>query len=214
MKSISMSVFSLILMFSCGSESESESTSNTDGVSQDEIEDSTEIIDEVVEDLPEGVFQSKGTVLSVREELIMPSDYLTTAMTVAADNGDTLVFLNMSEYSDYEGKNINIQYKLTESERLLVCFDCDSYEGKVELHDITSIASDVSFESMNLSEYIEDEYIIPASIFKMKDAAGNITNYRSNDNGMIADSVKMSSDYFNYGYVVTFYPELVKLEEF
>lgn len=35
---------------------------------------------------------TKATILSVREELIMPSDYLTTAMTVKTIKNDTLVF--------------------------------------------------------------------------------------------------------------------------
>jgi hypothetical protein len=212
MKRISISLIGLMFMFSCGGEEETEVTSDASDVVLEE-NDSTEIIDEVVEELPAGVFQTNGTVLSVREELIMPSDYLTTALTVETDNRETFVFLNMSEYADLEGKRVSIQYKLTESERLLVCFDCYNYTEPVELHDITSIASEVSYESMKLSRYIEDEYVIPASIFEMSDAAGNITKYRSNDNSMIADSVKMSSDYFNYGYVVTFYPELIKIEE-
>jgi len=63
------------------------------------------------------------------------------------------------------------------------------------------------------SKYVEDEYIIPASIFEMVDSDGNITNYRSDDNSLFADSTKMSEDYYNYGVVKTVYPELVNLEE-
>ena len=200
----------LMLVFSCGEQSESETTSDSN---EDVVQDTTSIIDEVVQDLPEGVLQVNGTVLSVQDQLIMPSDYLTVAMTVATDSGDTLVFLNMDEYSDFEGKSVKIQYKLTESERLLVCFDCDSYSGKIDLNDITSVATDVTFESMKLNKYTEDAYIIPASIFEMMDADGNITNYRSDDNSLISDSTKMSSAYYNYGVVITAYPELVKLED-
>jgi len=134
MKNTLICLLGIVLIFSCGSESDSKITSDSED-SQDEVEDSTAIIEEMVADLPEGVIQVNGTVLSVRDELIMPSDHLTVAMTVATDNGDTLVFLDMNEYSDYEGKEIKVQYKLKESERLLVCFDCDSYSGKVDLND-------------------------------------------------------------------------------
>jgi len=156
---------------------------------------------------------TKATILSVREELIMPSDYLTTAMTVKTGKNDTLVFLDMGGFEKLVGEDIDIKYKLKSGEKILVCFDCTSFSKKVNTYDITSFSSEVKFKKLQFKKYIQDEYIDIASTYVMSTEDGKVLRFLSNDNEFISDSIKMASSFFNYGVVTMFYPELENREE-
>jgi hypothetical protein len=156
---------------------------------------------------------TKATILSVREELIMPSDYLTTAMTVKTVSNDTLVFLDMFGFEELVNQEITIQYKLTSGTKLLVCFDCNSYSKEIQLHDITSMPSDVVFETLRFKEYVQDPYIVPASTFRMIKEDGRIEEFYSNDNDLVSDSIKMATSFHSYGIVTKLFPELENREE-
>jgi hypothetical protein len=154
---------------------------------------------------------TKATVLSVREELIMPIDYLTTAMTVKTVANDTLVFLDMFGFDELVNQEITIQYKLTSGTKLLVCFDCTSYSEKIKLWDITSFPTDVVFENLRLKEYVQDPYIEIASTFRMIKKDGTVEEFYSND--VQYDSLKMKTKFYSYGVVTKLYPELENQED-
>tara|TARA_B110000285_G_scaffold235001_1_gene314147 strand:+ start:1447 stop:3090 length:1644 start_codon:yes stop_codon:yes gene_type:complete len=154
---------------------------------------------------------TKATVLSVREELIMPIDYLTTAMTVKTAANDTLVFLDMFGFDELVNQEITIQYKLTSGTKLLVCFDCTSYSEKIKLWDITSFPTDVVFEYLRLKEYVQDPYIEAASTFRMIKKDGTVEEFYSND--VQYDSLKMKTKFYSYGVVTKLYPELENQED-
>ncbi|MGY6650481.1 hypothetical protein [Wenyingzhuangia sp. IMCC45574] len=157
--------------------------------------------------------RQKALVLSVEETLIMPSDYLTTAMTLKTEENDTLVFLDMSGFEKLSNQEIDIEYKMVPSSKLLVCSDCTSYSGKIRLYDITSTHSKVQYKHLKLVKYLEDQWITPASIFKMMDEEGVVESYNSNDNNMIADSLKMKKNFIQYGFVTKMHPELINRAE-
>ncbi|PKH49898.1 hypothetical protein CXF68_03910 [Tenacibaculum sp. Bg11-29] len=159
------------------------------------------------------VISTKVTILSVREELIMPSDYLTTAMTVKTIKNDTLVFLDMNGFEKFVGKDISIKYKLKLGEKLLVCFNCNSFSEKVANYDITTFTSEVKFKKLRLKKYIQDAYIDIASTFVMNTENGSTVKFLSNNNELASDSIKMASSFFNYGIVTTYYPELQNRKE-
>lgn len=154
-----------------------------------------------------------ATVLSVKEELIMPGDYLTTAMTVKTASNDTLAFLDMYGFEKLVNQEISIEYKMTPGSKLLVCFNCTSYSERIELYDITSFPSVVEFESLRLKEYVQDPYIEPASTFIMLKPDGSLEEYYSNDNDLISDSTKMTSAFHSYGTIIKLHPELENREE-
>lgn len=156
---------------------------------------------------------TKATILSVREELIMPSDYLTTAMTVKTIKNDTLVFLDMNGFEKFLGKEISIKYKLKLGEKLLVCFDCNSFTEKISNYDITTFTSEVKFKKLQLKKYIQDAYIDIASTFVMNTENGSTVKFLSSNNELASDSIKMASSFFNYGIVTTYYPELQNRKE-
>ncbi len=155
----------------------------------------------------------KATILSVKEALIMPSDYLTTAMTVKTVENDTLVFLDMGGFEKLVNQDISIKYKLKIGEKLLVCFDCTTFSEKVMTHDITSFLSEVKFKKLRFKKYIQDEYIDIASTYVMSKEDGEVSKFLSNNNELVSDSIKMASSFFNYGVVTTFYPELENRQE-
>ena len=152
-------------------------------------------------------------VLSLEERLIMPSDYLTTAMTVKTSSNDTLVFLDMDGFEKLLNQKIKINYKLIPGSKLLVCFDCNSYSGKIELYDITAFPSDVKFMNLKLKKYIPDPYIVPASQFKMITNEEKTETFYSNKNDLILDSIKMVSSFNSYGVLTKSYPELQNRKE-
>ena len=59
-----------------------------------------------------GIKTDTAKVLSIEERLIMPNDYLTTAMTVKTSSNDTLVFLDMDGFEKLLNQEIKIKYKL------------------------------------------------------------------------------------------------------
>ncbi len=150
----------------------------------------------------------KAKVISIEERLIMPSDYLTTAMTVKTIENKTLVFLDMSGFEKLIDKEITIEYNLVPSSKLLLCFDCSSYSEEIDLYDITSFHSEIEFKELQLMKYVEDNWITPASTFEMIDKNGKTELFNSNDNDMILDSIKMKSFFFKYGIITKIHPEL------
>lgn len=156
---------------------------------------------------------TKATILSVKEELIMPSDYLTTAMTVKTVTNDTLVFLDMFGFEKLVNEEIPIRYKIIPGAKLLVCFDCTFFTEQIELYDQTSFPSEIKFETLKFQEYVQDPYITPASIFKMLKEDGSVEDYYSNNNNLIADSTKMESAFYSYGVITKLRPELENRDE-
>jgi hypothetical protein len=152
-------------------------------------------------------------IISVEEQLVMPADYLTDAMYVVNDKMDTLVFLDSYEFQSQVGDSITIEYEFKESRRLLICFNCKEYTDNVELYDISATASAVGFTSLKLVEYIEDEYLIPASEFIMIDSNGQKSTFFSNNDKLISDSVLMKSDFYTYGYSIVSAPHLLNRAE-
>ena len=143
----------------------------------------------------------------------MPSDNLIYAMTVKTEENDTLVFLDMYGFEKLIGKEINIEYKLTENSKLLLCYDCTEFNKEAELFDISALVSDINFEELKLVKYEEDKFIIPASIFKMINKKGEINTFYSNDNQMISDSLSMKSKFSMYAVTTKMRPELTNKRE-
>ena len=159
------------------------------------------------------VIEAMATVVSVKEELIMPADYLTTAMTVSTASNDTLVFLDMEGFDSLVGQQINIKYQFKPGAKLLLCFDCESYDGQVSLYDITATISEVDFELLKLNKYEADDIIAAASTYLMEDEYGIFEQYSANDTQMIKDSARMANGFYNYGYVTKLSPKLLNEEE-
>lgn len=160
----------------------------------------------------ESIF-TKATILSVTEELIMPSDYLTAAMAVRTATNDTLVFLDMYGFEKLVNQEISIQYKITAGTKSLVCFNCTAYTEEIQSFDVSSFMSDVAFETFQLKEYIEDPYITIASTFTMLKKDGSTEEFYSNNTDLVSDSIKMASSFYSYGIVTKLYPELENREE-
>ncbi|WP_405397577.1 hypothetical protein [Maribacter sp. Asnod2-G09] len=163
---------------------------------------------EVISPLTKATKKEKVTVVSVEEALIMPSDYLTTAMTVNTKEDKQLVFLDSYGFESLIGKEITIEYEVIASSKLLVCFNCSSYSKEIALYDITAWHTEIEYVDLQLKKYVEDEYIIPSSTFLMLDKTGETEIYHSNDNEMILDSVKMKSSFYTYGIVTKLHPVL------
>ncbi|GAA0892854.1 hypothetical protein GCM10009122_25330 [Fulvivirga kasyanovii] len=164
------------------------------------------------EDDPE-LHQAQAEVLSVREELIMPADYLTTVMKVRTAQGDTLTFTDAEGLESLAGKEITLKYRLIPQAKWLVCRECMAFDEKVKLADITSVASEVQFEKLKLRQFIEDPYIETASTFMMENAQGQVEGFLSAKYDLANDSVKMKLSFYNYGFVNAFHPELVNRAE-
>ncbi|MBL6446680.1 hypothetical protein JMN32_10180 [Fulvivirga sp. 29W222] len=147
-------------------------------------------------------------VISVEEELVMPADYLTTVMKVKTANGDTLTFTDADGFEGLTGQEIPLKYRLISQSKWLVCMDCTSFEEKANVVDITSVASEVRFKQLKLSQFIEDPYIETASTFVMVDEQGQTEEFLSVKHDLVRDSTKMSQSFHNYGFIITFYPEL------
>lgn len=160
----------------------------------------------------DGIIFTEATVLSVGEELIMPADYLTTSMHVATDNGDTLVFLNVSEDEVIAGQRISLYYTMEKGEDALVCLDCASYAKSIMLIDVTAIVGAVNFMSLKLIECTPDDYLVLNATFKMIDKGGNQLAYKTLDYKMINDTSKMYEGYYSYGIVSQYYPVLETFE--
>lgn len=160
----------------------------------------------------ETLFKTNATVLSVSEELIMPSDYLTTAMTVKTENNDTLVFLEMNALEELVGTDINIQYKLWKIKDLILCSNCTKFREDIQLYDITAIISSIKKEKLKLLKYEEDPWITPASTYKMENQIGESNQYFSNDNELIADSINMKNQFLDYVIATIVRPELINLK--
>ncbi|MEO9871203.1 hypothetical protein [Ekhidna sp.] len=208
-----------IFCFSCNHQSGTTDNSGVDketpAVTEEVVSQQLEIPEDTISDeaLMNESTLTKAIILSVGEELIMPSDYLTTAMTVKTVTNDTLVFLDMFGFEELVNQEITIQYKLTPGTKLLVCFDCTSYSEKIQLHDITSFLSDVVFENLKLKEYVPDPYIVPAATFSMIKNDGTVEEFYSNDSDLISDSLRMKAEFYSYGIVTKLYPELENREE-
>ncbi|WP_089678109.1 hypothetical protein [Catalinimonas alkaloidigena] len=144
----------------------------------------------------------------MQEELIMPSDYLTTAMVVATAEGDTLVFLDMGGFESLVGLEIPVSYSLQQGDQLLVCFDCTTHQGPIPLYDLTALPSEVEFARLQLEKYLPDPYINPAATYQMRREDGTLGDYYSNVENLIADSTRMASGFFSYGVVTKWHPQL------
>lgn len=156
----------------------------------------------------------KATVLSVKETLIMPDDYLTTVLTVNTSTNDTLAFVDMDGFEKLVNKKITITYQLKPNqEKLIVCFDCTSYSKPIQLTNITSIAPQLEFKLLKLKEYQEDEFITTASSFIMNTKDDKVEHFYTNVFDLIEDSTKMKSAFFSYGVVTEYTPELLNREE-
>ncbi len=153
---------------------------------------------------------TEPTVLSVGEELIMPSDYLTIDMKVATENHDTL---DIDEEDVKAGDRISLNYEIKSEYSMLVYFDCETYGGEVKLYDITSTTSKVTFESLKLNKFNEDEYIILATSFAMVNEVGDLEDFHSADMSIVNDTIKRSSGFYFYGVVTKLYPKLIKYEQ-
>lgn len=143
----------------------------------------------------------------------MPSDHLTTAMMVKTLKNDTLVFLDMDGFEKLVGKDVKIEYKLVESSKILLCSNCNEFNRKPKLYDISAIVSGIKFEKLKMIEYQEDQWITPASTYKMVNQNGIIETYYSNNNEMVSDSVNMKNKFLNYAIAIKVIPELTNLEE-
>ncbi len=198
---INITILLLLLISSC----------NTPEKNKNNME--SEVQNSTLKTADDQTVTAQATVLSVGEELLMPADYLTTAMTVKTESGDTLVFLDMDGTEKLIGQKIPVKYKMEKGSEILVCFDCHEFAGKVKLHDITSVASDVSFEKLQLKKYIQDEFIDIASIYTMLKEDGQQKDYYALDYEFANDSVKMASGFFQYGIITKFSPELENREE-
>jgi len=162
----------------------------------------------------EAVFVStEATVLSIGEELIMPSDYLTTTMHVVTEEGDTLVFLNMSESDASIGERIALSYKMEKAEDALLCLDCKGYLGSAKLIDVTLIPGDIVFKSLKLIKCTPDDYLVLNANFQMEDAEGINLDFKTLDYKMIEDTTKMLEGFYSYGIVSQYYPKLVTFDE-
>lgn len=219
MKTIYIALFNTLIFFSCGDNTESkeevhkeEGTPEVELVEESNLEPVTEA-PIALEQKEDEIISTKAIILSVNEELIMPSDHLTMAITVKTATNDTLVFLDMYGFENMINQEIDITYQLTPFDKLLVCFDCESYTEPIQIYDISSIPTEVEFTKLKLSEYIPDPYIIPAAIFVMEDEQGNSAEFHSNDNNLISDSLKMKEAFYNYGVLTKMYPELKNREE-
>jgi len=204
-----------LFFLSCSSDKNESTNSHVEKVVVEEIEDSVQVENTLVEDYVEqegGVIVAEVRVIDVREELIMPSDYLTTVITVVTDSQDTLSFMNINEEEVSIGQNIAIKYEMKNEYRMLVCFECESYSKEIELYDITSKASEVTFEKLKLIKYIPDEYIIPASKYLMELENGELEEFHSLEAVIINDSIKMSSGFYTYGVITKSYPELISIQ--
>ena len=162
--------------------------------------------------------ETMATVLSVQEELIMPADYLTTAMTVKTSSNDTLVFLNMGGLEGLVNREITLRYQLESSTSYLVCFDCSSYAKKFRKDDVSTILSDVSFERLKLKECILDPYFTPemallTADYHMEKENGEVEHFFSEEPTLIEDSVAMKDAFHDYGVIRMFTPTLVNKEE-
>ncbi len=157
----------------------------------------------------EPLFKTNATVLSVREELIMPSDYLTTAMTVKTENNDTLVFLEMNGFEELIGTDIQIQYKLWKTKDLILCSNCTKFSEDIQLYDMTAIISSIKKEKLKLLKYEEDPWIIPASTYKMENLIGETNQYYTNNNELITDSINMKNQFLDYIIATIVRPELI-----
>jgi len=153
------------------------------------------------------------TVLAVAEELIMPGDYLTTAMTVKTSKNDTLVFLDMFEHEKLVGQKITVHYKILPQLKLLICSNCTTYNKPVYLTDITTSASEITFKKMKLKEYQSDAFIVPASKFIMIGEDGSTEEYYSNEISIHDDTIKLANAFYSYGTTLLYAPELQNRKE-
>ena len=153
------------------------------------------------------------SVLAVEETLVMPNDYLTTAMTVKTKKNDTLIFTYMDGYEALIGKEITIEYKLTAGSKILICFDCSSYSKAIDLHDHTAFPSEIEYQELKLNNYREDEYIVVNSNYDMIDKSGASELFTAMDSDMILDSLKMKNAFYTYGIITNIHPELLNKNE-
>ncbi|WP_324027645.1 hypothetical protein QSV08_06760 [Maribacter sp. BPC-D8] len=210
MKKLQIIILVISICFSCKNNSNKniESTTNNSNSEPDEIEIISDPEADVIFPLTKATKKEKVTVVSVEEALIMPSDYLTTAMTVKTVENKQLVFLDSYSFKSLVGKEITIEYEIIPGSKLLVCFNCSSYSKEIQLYDITAWHTEIEYVDLQLKKYVEDEYIIPSSTFEMLDKTGETKIYHSNDNEMILDSVKMKSSFYSYGIVTKMHPNL------
>ena len=159
------------------------------------------------------VIRKKVKVISVEETLIMPRDYLTTAMTVKTDENKHLIFLDMNGFEKLIDKEITIEYKLISGSKLLLCFNCSSYSKEIKLYDITSFYSKTEYKELQLKKYVADKWITPSSTFEMLNKSGKTETFTTNDNDMILDSLKMKSTFYKYGIITSIHPELLNRTE-
>ena len=210
MKKLQIIILVISICVSCKNNSNKniESVVNNSNSEPDEIEIIPDPKAEVISQLTKATIKEKVTVVSVEEALIMPSDYLTTAMTVNTKEDKQLVFLDSDGFESLIGKEITIEYEVIAGSKLLVCFNCSSYSKEIQLYDITAWHTEIEYVDLQLKKYVEDEYIIPSSTFEMFDKTGEAKIYHSNDNEMILDSVKMKSSFYTYGIVTKLHPVL------
>jgi len=160
----------------------------------------------------DGIIFTEATVLSVGEELVMPSDYLTTSMHVATDKGDTLVFLDISIEEVVKGQRISLYYKMEKAEDVLLCLDCTEYSGKVSLIDVTLLAGELEYKSLKLIKCTTDDYLVLNANFEMEDKAGSTFSFKTLDYRMIDDTAKMYEGFYSYGVVSQYHPVLETFE--
>ncbi|UII34636.1 hypothetical protein LVD17_12540 [Fulvivirga ulvae] len=185
-----------------------EGTVITDSVEQIDVNEPTQqnVSTDIEADLD--FITTRALILSVREELLMPSDYLTTVMRVRITRGDTLIFTDADGFESLAGKEITLKYRLVPQGRWLVCMNCTAFDENIKVADITLVTSEVQFKKLRLRKFIEDLYIDAASTFMMENEQGEIEEFLSAKHDMLKDSTKMKQSYANYGFINTFYPEL------
>ena len=168
-------IYIILIALSCSCNSSVKRTiiNDTDKVNSNSEENQLVTIKSTVgqSQVANSTIRINANIISVEETLIMPSDYLTTAMKVKTDDNKILVFLDMFGFEKLVGNEITIEYKIIQSSSLLLCANCSTFTEEINLYDITSFPSQSVFKELKLlsSEtgfiFSDGRLVCPRSLF-------------------------------------------------